>query len=165
MESKRLLGPPHTLVVVAGIGIIAAIAGLVITPGPVSAFFAALVALAAWRLLGLAVHLNGNQLVVRNILRTRRFSVSHVDIRARVVDPRKEFYSAGEPDGYPDIPTATGDNTPQAAKWYELVEGKDRYSVDALMARKPKDHEHLAIELRQEILAARDTQDDADDHL
>lgn len=160
MESKRLLGPPRTLVVVAVIAILAAIAGLVIAPGPVSVSFAALTALAAWRLLGLAVYLNGNELVVRNILRTYRFSVSQVDVRARVVDPRKEFYSAGEPDGYPDLPTATGDNTAQVAKWYELVEGKDRYSLDALMGRAPSDHEHLAIELRQEILSARDMGDD-----
>lgn len=142
------------------IAILAAIAGLVIAPGPVSVSFAALTALAAWRLLGLAVYLNGNELVVRNILRTYRFSVSQVDVRARVVDPRKEFYSAGEPDGYPDLPTATGDNTAQVAKWYELVEGKDRYSLDALMGRAPSDHEHLAIELRQEILSARDMGDD-----
>lgn len=122
-------------------------------------FFAAVAALAAWRLLGVAVYLNGRELIVRNIQRTFRFSVSHVDIRARVVDPRKEFYSPGLGDDYPDVPTATGDNTAQAAKWYELVDGDERYSVDALMARSPKNHERLAFELRQEILSFRTTED------
>lgn len=159
MGSTRLLGPPPTLVFIACVMVAAAIAGLAIAPGLVSMFFAAVAALAAWRLFRVAVYLNGPELVVRNIQRTFRFSVSHVEIRARVVDPRKEYYSAGLSDDYPDVPTATGDNTPQAAKWYELVAGNERYSVDALMTRAPRNHERLAFELRQEILSLRTTED------
>ena len=107
-----------------------------------------------WRLLGLFVSLDRGQLVVRDILRTNRFPVNEVDIRARVVDPRREMYSTGVPDGYPDIPTASDDNTAQTAKWYELMHSKDRYSIDALMGRSPANHERLALGLRQEILAA-----------
>lgn len=159
MESTRLLGPPPTLVVIASVAVAAAISGLTISPGPVSMFFAALAALVAWRLIGVAVYLKGRELVVRNIQRTFRFSVSDVDIRARVVDPRREFYSPGLADDYPDVPTAPGDNTPKAAKWYELVDGNQRYSVDALMARAPRNHERLAFELRKEILSSQSTED------
>lgn len=140
--------------VVAVVALVAAIAGTLIERGPTSLVFAVLAALVAWRLLGLSVSLGDGKLIVRDILRTRRFPVNQVDIRARVVDPRREMYSAGEPAAYPDIPTASDDNTVQTAKWYELVHGEDRYSIDALMARSPANHEHLAWQVRQEILAA-----------
>ena len=39
---------------------------------------------------------------------------------------------------------------------YELIEGKERYSVDALMGRIPQTHERLARQLRREIIDARD---------
>ncbi len=109
-----------------------------------------------WRLLGLSVSLERGDLVVRNILKTFRFPPAEVDIRARVVDPRLEYYTPGDSTGYPEVPTAAGDNTPQAAKWYELVHGKDRYQIDALMGRWSANHERLALELRSQILAAPD---------
>ncbi len=145
---------------VAVVVLVAAIAGTLIERGPISFVFAGVAVPVAWRLLGLRVSLDGGELVVRDILRTKRFPLNQIDIRARVVDPRREMYSAGDPAAYPDIPTASDDNTVQTAKWYELVHGQDRHSIDALMARSPANHEHLAWQLRQEILAARGTRPD-----
>ena len=156
MQSKRLFGPPLAFMVLSGIVIVAATTGVLVGKGPVSVVFAALAALAVWRLLGVSVDLAGTELIVRNILRTFRFPVSEVDIRARVVDPRREMYAAGDTEGYPEIPTAADDNTPQAAKWYVLEHRDNRHLVDALMARAPANHERMAWQLRQEILAARD---------
>ena len=155
MESRRLLGPPLTFIVVSAIAVVAATTGLAIEQGPVSIVFAALAALVTWRLIGVSVDLAGAELIVRNILRTFRFPVSQIEIQPRVVDPRREGYAAGSAAETPDIPTASDDNTPRAAKWYMLEHGNDRYLIDALMARTPPHHEQAAWRLRQEILAVR----------
>lgn len=162
VDSNRLVGPPVAFKAVAVVALIAATAGTLIEQGPISLVFAALAILLAWRLLGLSVSLEDGELIVRDILRTRRFPVNEIDVRARIVDPRREMYSAGDPAGYPEIPTASDDNTVQTAKWYELVHGKDRYSIDALMARSPANHEHVAWRLRRGILAALGTPPDSD---
>ena len=156
MQPKRLVGPPLLFLVVSGIAIVAATAGVLIEKGPISVVFAAIAALAVWRLLGVSVDLAGTELIVHNVLRTFRFPASQVDIRARVVDPRRETYSAADTEGYPEIPAAADDNTPQAAKWYVLEHRDNLHLIDALMARTPPNHERLAWQLRQEILAARD---------
>ena len=156
MENKRVLGPPLFYTMVAGVALVAATVGVLVEKGPISLAFAAFAVVVAWRLFGLSVSFDGGELAVRNILRIFRFPVDEIDIRARVVDPRQEFYSSGGPEGYPAVPTASDDNTSRVAKWYELVHGKDLYSIDALTARSPANHEHLAWELRQQILAARD---------
>lgn len=132
------------------------LAATLIDPGPTQLVFLVGGSLVAWRLLRSSVWLDGRRLIVRNILKTGRFDVGDIDVRARVVDPRVEFYSAGNTDGFPEIPTASDDNTARRAKWYELVYGGDRYSIDALMGRSPSHHEQLAWRLRQEIQAARD---------
>ncbi len=165
MAPKRLVGSPMFFLTVAGIALVAATAGLMADRGgPGSLAFAALAALVVWRLLSLSVHFEGGELVVRNILKTFRFPAKDVDIRARVVDPRVEYYSSGDSAAYPDIPTAAGDNTPHGAKWYELVYGNDRYQIDALMGRRSTEHERLALEIRHQILAAAPS-GDADDSL
>ena len=156
MDPSRFIGPPLMAMVFSSTVLVAATAGLVAYPGPASIAFAAVAALVVWRLFRLAVYFDGSELVVRNTLRTYRFPVTGVDIRARVVDPRVEYYSSGDSAGHPGIPAAADDNTPQAAKWYELVHGDDRYQIDALMGRTPTHHERLAWELRKQILAARD---------
>lgn len=155
MNNRRLLGPPLTFVVLSGLGIAIATVALLIDQGPVWVAFGALVALAVWRTLGASVTMEGDELVVRNVLRTFRLPIAEIDIRPRVVDPRLEYYAAGDTTGLSEIPTASDDNTAQSAKWYVLEHGKDRYFIDALMGRWPANHERLAWRLRQEIRAAR----------
>lgn len=155
MESKRVLGPSLAFKLIAGLMLVAAMWWLWADSGPPSLAFAALAVVGIWRLLSVSVSFDGRDMVTRNVRETIRFSVDEVDIRARVVDPRQEMYSSGNPEGFPDIPTASDDNTSQAAKWYELIHGKDRYSIDALIARSPANHEHLAWELRRQLVAVR----------
>lgn len=158
MEPNTVLGPPLFFKVVAGMALAGATAGVLVEKGLISLAFAALAVVVAWRLFGLSVSFDEGFMVVRNILRTIRFPVDEIDIRARVVDPRREAYSSGNPGVYEELPTASDDNTSRAAKWYELVHGKDLHSIDALTARSPANHERLALELRQQILAARDVE-------
>lgn len=155
MNSRRLLGPPLTFIVLSGVAVSGATAGLLIEQGPISVVFAALAGLVIWRLLGVSVDLAGTELIVRNILRTFRFPVNQIDIQPRVVDPRREGYAAGSAVEAPEIPTASDDNTPRAAKWYMLEYDNDRYLIDALMARTPPNHEQAAWRIRRDILAAR----------
>ena len=156
MRSERLLGPPLSFVVISGLTLAAVRAGLWVEVGTVSVAFAALAALVAWRLLGVSVSCEGSAIVVRNILNTFRLPANEIDIRARVVDPRREQYSVGATDGYPEIPTTADDNTVNAAKWYLLEYGSARYQIDALMGRSPANHERLAFELRRRLLDIRD---------
>lgn len=157
MEPRRLIGPPLIFVVGASVALGGPLAAALIDPGPIQIVFLAGGSVVAWRLLRSSVWLDDRLLIVRNILHTFRFDVAEIDVRARVVDPRAEFYTAGNPDVLPDLPTTSDDNTAQRAKWYELERDGDRYSIDALMGRSPPNHEQLAWRIRQEILAVRGT--------
>lgn len=156
MDNTRVIGPPMAFLVISGVAVMAATVAVVLDPRPVSVAFAALAALAVWRTLRLGVYIEGNELVIANIRKAVRVPLDEADVRARVIDPRQEGYSAASAFGYPAIPADPDDNTPRAAKWYELVHGEDRFHIDALMGRWPANHERLALQLRNTILAARD---------
>lgn len=155
MNTRRLLGPPTTFVVLAGIALTIATIVVLVEPGPVQIGIAVALGALAWRTLSASVTMDGDELVVRNVLKTFRLPIGELDLRPRVVDPRSEYYTPGLATGFPGIPTASDDNTPQAAKWYLLEHGKERYFIDALMGRTPSNHEQHAWRLRQEIVAAR----------
>lgn len=144
-----------TFVVLSVLAVAIATVALLFDQHPGWIAFGGLVAVSVWRTLGVSVSIDGEQLLVRNVLRTYRLPIGEIDIRPRVVDPRLEYYASASTAGLPAIPTASGDNTAQAAKWYMLEHGEDRYFIDALMGRWPTNHERLAWKLRQEIFAAR----------
>ena len=153
MDSERVLGSPPAYRVFATLALVAATVGLLVETGLASLAFVVLAVVVAWRLFGLSVSFEGEEMVVRNILKTARFPVDEIDIRARVVDPRREAYSPGR---YPEPSDAPDDNTSPAAKWYELIHGEELHSIDALAARSPAHHELLALELRRHILNHRE---------
>lgn len=154
MEPYSIAGPSLVFKVSATVLFAAGAAGLLLVPGLASLVFGGLAVLVAWRLLSVFVSLEGRELVVRNTWGVKRFPIDEIDVRARVVDPRLERYFAGKRG---ELPTAADDNTVQVAKWYELAQGEEIHSIDALAGRSPANHERIALELRRQILAERGT--------
>lgn len=112
-------------------------------------------AVIAWRLLGVAVYIDGSHLVSRNVIGTDRFPLDEVDIRPSVVDIRQDMPWVPPTTNMEDVPMMEDDNTPQSAKRYVLVHDGELHNLDALIGRMPLNHEKQALELRKEILRAR----------
>ncbi len=150
MDTKRLLGPPIVAWILAAGLVVAALIILGTASGIERIFLVVLTALLIWRSLSLSVELDGDELVVTNLLKTYRFDVDAIEVEPRVVDPPVELT---DPDF--EIETRPDDNTRRAAKRYVLKHGESLHYIDSLMGRSKKNHERLAWELRQEIKAAR----------
>jgi len=155
MNSVRLLGPP---VVASALGILAsiwAVAEIAYFAGPGSLVRLMLALVIAWRLLGVAVYLRGNEIVARNVIGSERFPLNEIDVRPKVIDTRQDMAWLPPTQDTEQVPTMSDDNTPRTAKRYLLVHGESTYNLDALIGRMPRNHEQEALALRQRILDAR----------
>lgn len=148
--------------VASAIGLIAAVWAvleLVYGDGPGPIIRMLIAAVIAWRLLGVAVYVGGDQLVVRNVAGTSRFPLDEVDVRPRVLDIREDMPWVPPTTDISDVPVMADDNTPRAAKRYVLEHDGTLHNLDALIGRMPHNHEQRALRLRQEIVRARRSQD------
>ena len=149
MQSTRLLGPPRLFWVMSAIIALVTLVDLTILLSEYRFLFAGLAVVVIWRIMRIGVFLEGEQVVVRNMIKTRRFFVGDVDIRPLVTDP-----SMKGDDDPPDRSTAEGDLPPRIDTRYVLAHGADHHEIEALMGRSAADHAREALALREAIIDA-----------
>ncbi len=152
-KRTQLVGPPAFATLLGIAAGVLAIVLVVFVRGPEAIAIALVVAIAAWRLLGLSVGLIGDELVVRNLLNTVRYPVGEVGVQPRVSETGLMPLNVVQ-FVFPPTKRMDDDSTPYEAKYYMIEHGGSPHPVHALLFRPPKQHEEQGQQLRQAVLSA-----------
>lgn len=123
--THKIVGPAP---IMKAIGVIAAVIGFLALlgfPDPVAISLAIPAVLIAWRFLGLAINIDGSDLVMRNLFYSQRIPLDRVQINWSSRDIRTSLLNTAQAAKPSAIPKLADDHTPTDMKVVQITDTAD----------------------------------------